>query len=99
MSKVIIKLAPRIVSLEMYSDLDKKQLVAENIEGYLIMPMIEMSDEGYEAAENAFDLTNNPSRQEEREENYGSFRSVSVGDIVEVDGIDFLCSSFGWTEL
>ena len=50
-------------------------------------------------AEEVFDLTNNPGRQDEREELYGRFRSVSVGDIVEVDGVPFLCASMGWTAL
>jgi len=52
--------------------------------------------EGEAVAEEVFDLTNNPSRQDEREELYGRFRSVSVGDIVNVDGADYLCCSQGW---
>ena len=52
--------------------------------------------EGEAVAEEVFDLTNNPSRQAEREELYGRFRSVSVGDIVNVDGADYLCCSQGW---
>ena len=52
--------------------------------------------DGMDVAEEVFDLTNNPSRQEEREELYGRHRSVSVGDIVNVDGVDWLCASVGW---
>lgn len=52
--------------------------------------------EGESAAEEAFDLTNNPSRQAEREKIYGKRRSVSVGDIVKVDDVYYLCASFGW---
>jgi hypothetical protein len=52
--------------------------------------------EGEAVAEEVFDLTNNPSRQDEREELYGRSRSVSVGDIVNVDGADYLCCSQGW---
>jgi hypothetical protein len=55
--------------------------------------------EGMDVAEEVFDLTNNPSRQDEREELYGRDRSVSVGDIVNVDGTDYLCASMGWVEL
>ena len=51
------------------------------------------------AAEEVFDLTNNPSRQEEREYLYGLARSVSVGDIVNVDGEDFVCLNVGWEKL
>ena len=55
--------------------------------------------EGEEAAEQVFDITNNPSREVERAALYGEFRSVSVGDIVNVDGVDYLCASFGWKVL
>ncbi|HEX8605111.1 MAG TPA: hypothetical protein VF774_20875 [Pseudoduganella sp.] len=35
-------------------------------------------------ADELFDLTNNPGRQQEREQKYGRGRSLSVGDIVKV---------------
>jgi hypothetical protein len=54
---------------------------------------------GEDVAEEVFDLSNNPSRQAERDLHYGPFRSVSVGDIVNVDGQDYLCASMGWIEL
>jgi hypothetical protein len=54
------------------------------------------SEEGEAAAEEAFDMTNNPSREYERAKYYGRFRSVSTGDIVEVEGVNYLCCSFGW---
>lgn len=49
--------------------------------------------------EEVFDLTNNPSRQDERERIYGRFASVSVGDIVVVDGRNYVCDTIGWKEL
>jgi hypothetical protein len=52
--------------------------------------------EGEAAAEEAFDLTNNPMRQEQRESVYGRRRSVSVGDIIVVNGVQYLCASTGW---
>jgi hypothetical protein len=58
-----------------------------------------MQAEAEDAAEEMFDLTNNPSRQAEREQVYGRQRSISVGDIVEVNGVNFLCASMGWKEL
>lgn len=51
---------------------------------------------GEAAAEEVFDLTNNPGRQASREQLYGRGRSVSVGDMIEVEGEFFLCASFGW---
>ena len=52
-----------------------------------------------DAAEEVFDLTNNPGRQDEREQVYGRGRSLSVGDIVVVGDEQWLCMSFGWKEL
>lgn len=49
--------------------------------------------------EYAFDVTNNPSRQDEREFIYGRGRSVSIGDIVSVDGNEYLCNFVGWVKL
>ena len=54
---------------------------------------------GEDAAEEVFDLTNNPYRQSEREQLYGRGRSLSVGDLVEVDGVLWLCASTGWKAL
>ena len=52
-----------------------------------------------DAAEEVFDLTNNPGRCEERFEKYGDGRSLSVGDIVVVGEEQWVCCSFGWKEL
>lgn len=52
-----------------------------------------------DAAEEMFDLANNPSRQEEREEKYGRGRSLSTGDIVCVNGEMFVCCSVGWEKI
>jgi hypothetical protein len=54
---------------------------------------------GKDAAEEMFDLTNNPDREEERQFYYGDKRSLSSGDIVNVDGVDYLCLSMGWLQL
>lgn len=61
--------------------------------------LFEVNGDSQDAAEEAFDLTNNPWRQEEREEKYGRGRSLSVGDIVVVGDEQWLCSSFGWEEI
>ena len=52
-----------------------------------------------DAADEVFDLTNNPGRQGDREEVYGRGRSLSVGDIVVVGEEQWLCCSFGWKEV
>jgi hypothetical protein len=51
---------------------------------------------GQAAAEEAFDISNNPSRDVLRQEVFGRQRSLSVGDIVEVNGLPYLCASMGW---
>lgn len=104
MATIIIKLAPTEVRRDFYTyKTEFKDLIcaAHLMTGeYQVLPAFEaVGFEGENGAEEAFDLTNNPSRQDERELKYGRFRSVSVGDIVEVDGINFLCDSFGWCEL
>lgn len=54
---------------------------------------------GEAAAEEMFDLSNNPSRVSERAEKWGNYRSLSVGDVVFVDDESWLCCSFGWKKL
>lgn len=72
-----------------------KQLLAEGM--YQPVATFGLPDyNSVAAAEECYDLTNNPARQEEREQMYGRIRSVSVGDIVTVDDVDFVCCSFGW---
>jgi len=51
---------------------------------------------GVAAADELFDLSNNPGRQDDREKEYGRGRSLSVGDIVEVNGEAWQCKSVGW---
>jgi hypothetical protein len=58
-----------------------------------------LSEDGEFAAEAIFDMTNNPARQYERAKYFSKGRSVSTGDIVEVDGVNYLCCSFGWEVL
>ena len=51
---------------------------------------------GEAAAEELFDLTNNPDREAERRVRYARGRSLSVGDMVDVDGVKYLCMNIGW---
>jgi hypothetical protein len=99
-SVVTIKLAPAELIMSFYTSKRGQANVAmDNYKSYEIRPCFAVDAEGIDAAEEAFDLTNNPSRQGEREQLYGRGRSVSVGDIVEVDGVNYLCASMGWEEL
>lgn len=80
-------------------DEENMALIREEFPHYTVGGTFETKLEGEDAAEEAFDLTNNPYRQEEREEKYGRGRSVSLGDIVEVDGVKYVCMSIGWKVL
>ena len=59
----------------------------------------ESFESGDAAAEDMFDMTNNPYRQDERLTKYGNNRSVSVGDMVKVDGEYFLCRPNDWIKV
>jgi hypothetical protein len=99
MSTIIIKIAPRIVSRGMYDQTKAYALVKTHFHEYEVCPAITVVQSGESAADEAFDLTNNPSRQDEREIKYGRGPSVSVGDIVEVDGVNYICMPLGWRVL
>ena len=86
---------------DFYFTKDAIQLAKDLIENgdYTDMGTLSVEQEGESAAEEMFDLTNNPSRQEERMRLYGNHRSISVGDIVGVNGKSFLCTAIGWETL
>lgn len=99
MTKVRIKLVRSELLEVLHQNYFGEKLVKwvnNNPMAHETLPVMFTDKTRFAAAEEMFDLTNNPSRQAEREQVYGNGRSVSVGDIVEVDGVDFLCSSFGW---
>ena len=51
------------------------------------------------AAEEMFDLSNNPGRDAERSERWGDWRSLSVGDIVQVNDDSWVCGVVGWVRV
>ena len=54
---------------------------------------------GWSAAEQVYEVSNNPARHYNRDELWGPHRSMSVGDIVQVDNEQgkkfYLCDSLG----
>ena len=101
MAVATIRLAPSELMGEFYFKREFAQSIAlRNLAQYKTVGTMGVPGlEGEAVAEEVFDLTNNPGRQDEREELYGRGRSVSVGDIVEVDGKMFLCAPMGWSEI
>jgi hypothetical protein len=66
---------------------------------YRLAGMIPTDLVGEEAAEMVFDLSNNPSKEALKESMGWVGRSFSVGDIVVVDGVEWICLSVGWAKL
>ena len=102
MATIRIMLAPVDILANAWRDLRSEraaEAIMPHLQRYEISEGIATEKTGEDAAEEAFDLTNNPMRQEERERVYGRGRSVSVGDVIDVDGKMFLCSSIGWKVL
>ena len=100
MSTVKVKLCPDHLRRDVFISTDLMQYVKSNLDLFTITEDFEVQGTGMDAAEEAFDLTNNPSRDCERQDVYGYLRSVSVGDVVQVtdNGIteDYLCQPMGW---
>ena len=63
---------------------------------YRLAGMIPTDLVGEEAAEMVFDLSNNPCKEATKAAMGWTGRSLSVGDIVVVDGVEWICLSFGW---
>jgi hypothetical protein len=95
MAIVKVKLTPFYHTHHRYES-SNQDFVRSYKQTYSVQAVFEVEQSGEAAAEEVFDLTGNPSRQAERDEKYGSHRSVSVGDIIEVDGIDYFCAPIGW---
>jgi hypothetical protein len=93
-----IFLAPTdlIMSFYICKDGNQKKIVEDRFDDYDLAAAVFMEEKGEDAAEECFDLTNNPGRQDYREQVYGRRRSVSVGDVIKVDGVAYLCASTGW---
>ena len=70
-----------------------RKYIAEGL--YESVCELDLPYEGEDACEEVFDLTNNPMRMDRRSR-YGNGRSVSVGDLVVVDGVIHLCRPAGW---
>jgi len=100
MATVTVKFIPLQLMINMYSKTSTawvRQAIADKL--YTNSDPFTVTGLGLAAAEEVFDITNNPSRQDEREQVYGKGRSVSVGDIVVVGDEMYLCKSIGWEVL
>lgn len=96
MAKVTVLLA--VSQRDFFGNPDIVSLAKEYLANSLYSKLCEFTvlASGVAAAEEVFDQSNNPSRGDDRMINYGNGRSLSMGDIVDVDGVKYLCDSFGW---
>lgn len=99
MSTIQIDYAPDELILRLLSNSNGWKIALDNNYSWMWEkgPTFEVDEIGEAAAEEVFDLFNNPSRDEEKRK-YGH-RSVSVGDIVIVDNVSYYCNSIGWNVL
>lgn len=101
MALVKVKFAPSHIAAQLYGSSDTaaaKQALDSGV--YLEeSQLFQVNGDSEDAAEDAFDLTNNPGRHYERVNVYGRGRSVSTGDIVVVGEEQWLCCSFGWKSI
>lgn len=98
MKTVIIKLAPPKVH-RLLMTVPNVTEIAGLLHEQFEKIVVRCDLEGEDAAEDMFDLTNNPSRQEERQQKYGCRRSLSVGDVVQVGNDNYVCGEYGWVKL
>lgn len=83
------------------SELTLRRVVADliRVDAYRKVCVVETSLEGERAAEEMFDLSNNPEREEEKVQRWGDHPSLSVGDVVFVNDESWLCCPAGWIKL
>jgi hypothetical protein len=101
MTNVYAFFAPRSVirASLMHDDLHLLSIAKEHAGDYEPVQGLTLPQKGEAAAEELFDLTNNPSRDEDREYYLWDRKPISVGDIVQVGRTQYLCSSFGWLKV
>ena len=100
MAIVKVRFLPVALMGKMYSGDPVKVVVdAFDAGNYTESELFVVNGDSEDAAQEVFDLTNNPSRHDERQEKYGTGRSLSVGDIVVVGEEQWLCCSIGWQSI
>lgn len=82
-------------SLEFYGS-DALEQVRSRRPHYRLVGMVPTDLVGEAAAEMVFGLSNDPSKETAKESMGWTGRSLSVGDIVVVDGVEFVCLPVGW---
>lgn len=80
-------------------DVSRAVKAAQEQGAYRWIGTFETDKAGELAAEEMFDLSNNPDRDVERSFRWGSNRSLSVGDIVQINDDRWVCGAIGWVKV
>lgn len=102
MSSVTIYLAPTALTATLITSPDKAERLMRRLFSrgmYRACNSFTTLQSGLEAAEEAFDLTNNPDRAHDRVKLTNCVRSVTLGDVVEVDGVKYVKIEAVWKVL
>lgn len=101
MGQVTVKILNRELTREFWrSDTradDAQKWLAEG--QYRDVYQMKVTAQGERAAEVMYDFTNNPELDQARDALGYRGPAVNVGDIVNVEGVDFLCLPTGWLKI
>lgn len=105
-AKVLVLLAPEHLQRDLILNrANLGEFVRFNLRDYTTVgSFLTDAADACQAADEVFDMTNNPNRQEEREYLYGRLRSFSVGDVViymeqGFEQVMLVCAPCGWIKL
>lgn len=103
MSVIRVHLCPQELRTNTFVNPNLADYVKQNFSEYEPTHRFSIPLNGVEAAEETYDLTNNPLRDEEREYIWGILRPICVGDVIECVGDTgirefYLCENVGWTK-
>lgn len=92
---------PATAMVDFYTKDGRKALDEFALSGHGYADIFKVPTEltGRAAAEDMFDLSNNPSRDDQRAALWGAHRSLSVGDVVFDGAESWLCLPMGWTKV
>lgn len=95
---------PTVMIREFYNtDPDHRhEFVKKFLNVFHVFPEVDIQLETAEdCCDEMFDISNNPIRQQERIHIFSAlcFRGMRLGDVVEVDNVNWMCDSIGWKKL
>lgn len=99
---VTVKMCPsgpllnQMLNVRFRGDQAHMDITSTNLGSFDTFALTIDADKPVDFLEEVFELSNHPNRQADRDLMWGDRRSLSVGDVVEVDGFNYMCCSTGW---